>query len=208
MIRRTTQCLAQLTSNHSRRLFSSAHTRRPTIHRRGDHPYGSREYLLCQTPDLTNAAAKDPSTRKLVVVEGTDGMPLQVLATLKANKHMIFGASSKVDDNGANIPKLCQPLLAAAIEDCQSVGEQPQALAALYGLCDYVKLVWTEATNPLLCRVLTKRPWLRSQQLPRVSHATATQSLEKERTGMEVLVGRRSRRNTSHLHTNVNCTEA
>lgn len=138
MIRRYAHCLAQLSYN--RRLLSSARTRRPTIHRRGDHPYGSREYLLCRPPDLTKAAAKDPSARKPVIVEGSDGMPLQVLATLKANKHVIFGASSKVDDNGANIPKLCRPLLAAALEDCQSVGEQPQALAALYGLCDYVKL--------------------------------------------------------------------
>jgi len=50
---------------------------------------------------------------------------------------MVFGASVKVE--GASMKQLCQPLLHAALEDCQSVGEQPQALAALYGLCDYVK---------------------------------------------------------------------
>jgi len=59
------------------------------------------------------------------------------MATLKANRHVVFGATRHVPDR--TVAQLCAPLLHLALDDCQSVGEQPQALAALYGLCDYVR---------------------------------------------------------------------
>lgn len=155
------------TANLQRQLSSlSSQIHRPAIHRRGDHPHGSREYLLCQPLLLTTIEHPD-----ITVVQGHDDLYYQVLATLKAYRNTIYGATSKLKkkyndkelekagtveddkDSFESLTTLCPPLVYAALEDCQeaAVGEQPQALAALYGLCDYVGLCLDgEVTSPAL----------------------------------------------------------
>ena len=136
-----TQLLAFWEQGEAQASKPTATASKPTIHRRGDHPYGSREYLLCRPDDPSSAAAAATGTGTTrTTVQDKEGQTLQVLATLKANTNIIFGASSKLDNDGSGIPNLCRPLLAVALEDCQLSGQQPQAVAALYGLCEYVTL--------------------------------------------------------------------
>jgi hypothetical protein len=85
------------------------------IHRRGELPYGSRQYLLL--PPHVEAEAAEPSL---------------LLASLHAHRNVLFGAASKYE------LKECLPLVHAALEDANTQGEQPQALATLHGLCDFV----------------------------------------------------------------------
>lgn len=91
------------------------------VHRRGDSGYGSREYLLLP-PNTT------PEDAKLDV-----SLPA---AALLAHRNMIFGARSL---HGFTMKDVCPPLVDKAIQDAGENGEQPQAIASLIGLCDWVK---------------------------------------------------------------------
>ncbi len=86
------------------------------VHRRGDAGYGSREYLLVPpnvVPDKSTAAA-----------------------TLLAHRNIVFGARSLL---GYPMKEVCSPLVDQAVRDAGENGEQPQAIASLAGLCDWVK---------------------------------------------------------------------
>lgn len=98
-----------------------------TIIGRGIHPYGSREYMLVQS-----TIPEDAPTEHVVNHEGTK---MHILAALRANRNVMFGAVSNVA--ALKIQEICQPLLEKALQDCNTTGEQPQALAALHGLCKY-----------------------------------------------------------------------
>jgi hypothetical protein len=100
------------------------------IHRRGDHPYGSREYLLVQP-----APSEEQNDKSRVT--GPDGRQLQILASLNAHRNIVFGAAVKVEQS--TLLDLCPPLLRASLEDCSADGEQPQAVSTLHGLSAWVR---------------------------------------------------------------------
>ncbi|CAB9510891.1 expressed unknown protein [Seminavis robusta] len=85
----------------------------------GDFPYGSREYkLVLQRQDSTHP-----------------------VATLRAHRNMIFGAQllgEIVAEKKKSLSEVCLPLLDVALEDASKEAEQPQAMATLHGLCDWV----------------------------------------------------------------------
>lgn len=87
------------------------------VHRRGDSGYGSREYLLVPphhgAPDVSVAAA-----------------------ALLAHRNIAFGARSLL---GYPLKDVCLPLVDQAVRDAGENGEQPQAIAALDGMCDWIK---------------------------------------------------------------------
>lgn len=107
------------------------------VHRRGDHPYGSREYLLVQ-PAGPNATSSSSSSSTLT---GPDGSTLQILATLKAHRNIVFGATttSSLSSPSSSVADLCPALLRAALDDCSNDGEQPQAVSTLHGLSAWVR---------------------------------------------------------------------
>lgn len=120
----------QLVNHKSLRVFSSNHQRKHSnkkknqpaigvIHKRGDVPYGTRQYLLLppSTDDDTFA-----------------------LAILRAHRNIIFGAKALQPNHTATLPTLARPLLQSALDDCAAQGEQVQAISALYGLSDWVRL--------------------------------------------------------------------
>lgn len=132
------------TVRHCRCLSSSSPTQPPDsyqltqhlfpgalLHRRGILPYGSREYLLVQ-PTLQ----VDKLDESQVVFESADE-PLRILGLLHANKNIMFGARSKHKD--FTVQETCSMLVTHAILDCGEPGHQPQAIAALHGLCDFVQ---------------------------------------------------------------------
>ena len=96
-------------TNRQTRLNSSTYT---AIERLGEHPYGSRQYRLVDTTDD------------------------KVLASLHAHRNIIFGA--KVHDGSCSLLHSCRLLLKEAVQDAGCNAEQPQALAALHGLCEWV----------------------------------------------------------------------
>lgn len=128
--------------HHNCRSFSTTAGKDPTatpkiaMHRRGDFPYGSREYLLllqypkhAQPQDENNDDDND---------DDIPNKPIKI-ASLRAHRNIIFGA--KLFGETADKRKLvevCLPLLDAALEDAGRGGSQPQAVATLHGLCDWV----------------------------------------------------------------------
>ena len=95
----------------------------------GDFPYGSREYRLVVQHE--GSSSSDPTT----------------VASLRAHRNMLFGAQqqqqqppggSSSKPSKQSLTTLCGPLLDAALEDAGVEGDQPQALATLHGLCDWV----------------------------------------------------------------------
>ena len=128
--------------HQSRRYFSTNHKPQIVLQKFGDLPYGSREYrLVFQRPPN---AEDDTTTTTTTTSDGT--MVEQPVASLRAHRNIIFGAQlftmSSAGKPPAKTPKLlqevCLPLLDAALEDASQDGEQPQAMATLHGLCDYV----------------------------------------------------------------------
>jgi hypothetical protein len=91
------------------------------VERRGDGGYGSREYLLLPPKTTPEDAQLDPS------------LPV---AALLAHRNMIFGARAL---HGFAMKDVCTPLVEKAVQDAGENGEQPQAIASLTGLCDWVK---------------------------------------------------------------------
>jgi hypothetical protein len=57
------------------------------------------------------------------------------VAALLAHRNMMFGARTY---EGLDL-QVCHKLIPVALEDCAKEGEQPQAIASLAGLCDYVQ---------------------------------------------------------------------
>jgi hypothetical protein len=99
--------------------------------REGDNPYGIRRYLLLPRSDNH----LDDSTQKPTII-----------ASINANKNILFGAQlhtkqsfSSNEDYIADYFAACEPLLDLAKEDASINGQQVQALAALNGLCSWVK---------------------------------------------------------------------
>ena len=108
------------------------------IHRvlkEGDDAYGIRRYLLVPR---TEDDVRDYDTS-----QGGEPHPSQVIASLNANKNVLFGAqlhttSSSDDERISQYLMACGFLLDIAREDAASNGQQVQALATLNGLCSWV----------------------------------------------------------------------
>ena len=109
---------------------------------RGDLPYGSREYLLL------------PRHITLADITSAEDAQRFILASLRAHRNILFGAKlhsaitkriqeePKQDMKQEQMPSLaqvCPVLVHDALVDATSNGEQPQALATMHGLCDWVK---------------------------------------------------------------------
>ena len=92
---------------------------------RGDVPYGSREYLLLPPHATIDDVAVDASL---------------VLASMRAHRNILFGAKIVHPDlkSKYSLVDVCPALVRAAVHDAGVNGEQPQALAALHGLCAWV----------------------------------------------------------------------
>jgi hypothetical protein len=93
------------------------------VHRRGDPGHGSREYLLLP-PDATAEDLVDPSLK-------------QAAGALLAHRNVLFGARSFCDDY--SLSQVCLPLVEVAMKDAGENGEQPQAIASLAGLSEWVQ---------------------------------------------------------------------
>jgi hypothetical protein len=129
------------------------------LYRRGEHPYGTREYLLVRPkPTTEDANGEDGPTSETGSKTSTDGTTteslapsqVQILASLHANNNVVFGATMNtnvVPDDACSDPllkppsilDLCPILLHAALDDCSDEGEQPQALSTLHGLSAWVR---------------------------------------------------------------------
>jgi hypothetical protein len=119
------------------------------VYRRGDHPYGSREYLLVQ-PDNenTNQTLTHSSAGHHVLHLQNSKQPMRILSCLKAHRNIVFGARVLVpathSPNGdattvTLMQDACRTLLRAALDDCSNDGEQAQAISTLHGLSAYVR---------------------------------------------------------------------
>lgn len=96
------------------------------VRRRGDPGYGSREYLLMPPGEALE--------------DGSSSLP--AAAALLAHRNILFGArkGNAVDETTiCSLSELCPPLLEIAVKDAGENGDQPQAIANLTGLSDWVK---------------------------------------------------------------------
>jgi hypothetical protein len=59
-------------------------------------------------------------------------------AALFAHRNVLFGARSFVHNGGGGGLEPCGPLVQRAVEEAEGYGEQPQGMAALHGLCEWV----------------------------------------------------------------------
>jgi len=99
------------------------------IHIQGDR-YGSREYMLLPS-------AVPPDNLDLRDAEVSALIRKYRIASVRANRNVLFGAKCNFADD-IDFIKACKPLVKAALVDAGKHGEQPRALAALDGLCDWV----------------------------------------------------------------------
>jgi hypothetical protein len=110
------------TRSASTLLFSDA-----VVHKRGDLPYGTREYLLLP-PHVSLQNVQDS----------------YIIASMRAHRNIMFGARVSMkkpqerDEEDWSIATICPPLLQAALDDCSAQGDQVQAMSTLYGLSDWV----------------------------------------------------------------------
>jgi hypothetical protein len=129
------------------------------IHRRGDAGYGSREYILLP-PGKTLDDLKENSSIKA--------------AALLAHRNMMFGGRAFHD---LPLTQVCLPLVEAALKDCSSQGEQPQAIAALHGLCDWVQECIENGSSEALTKLQKNDPTgfeavqAIATQIPRAGHS-------------------------------------
>jgi hypothetical protein len=100
------------------------------VHRRGDPGHGSREYLLLP-PDATPEDLVDPSLKKGA-------------GALLAHRNVLFGARSFCD---YSLSQVCLPLVDLAMKDAGENGEQPQAIASLAGLSEWVQSCFDEKSD-------------------------------------------------------------
>jgi len=110
---------AQGCSLAQRSTFTSTVFPDAIVHVRGDTPYGSREYILLPP----HVALLDADKMKI--------------ATLRAHRNILFAAKS--NNVNYDTPDICIRLVDAALEDAAAQGEQPQAIAGLHGLCDWIR---------------------------------------------------------------------
>ena len=101
------------------RSISTTDLDRSVVHRRGDDHYGSRQYILL------------PS---FVTMAQFKAEPSVAYGSIFAHRNVVFGAQTIHED----MLMACGRLLDVALEDCGSVGGQPQAVASLAGLCKWV----------------------------------------------------------------------
>jgi hypothetical protein len=123
-----------LVRRHDQIRLYSALLDEAVVHKRGDAGYGSREYLLLP-PQVT--------------LEQIKVDPKLILSSLFAHKNIVFGARVNPD---FEMVEACSPLLKAALQDAADVGEQPQAVASLAGLCDFV-VTCMETDDPVLAQL-------------------------------------------------------
>jgi hypothetical protein len=135
--------------NHPRAADAVVDLSRAVVKARGDLPYGSREYRLL-VPTL--------SSQSRTTLTGSTIDSLVVVARLRAHRNIIFGATVVADAFATPggfpsttttqhhvvplVPRLvdvCSPLVALALRDAGSQGEQPQAMATLHGLSAWVR---------------------------------------------------------------------
>lgn len=110
------------------------------IHRHGDDGYGSRMYvLLPQGATLEHYRAE----------------PRLELASIRAHKNVVFAAqqSPKLE---STLEESCLSLLDKALEDASKVGEQPQAIASLKGLSEWVASCIQAGDNPVVEAIRSK----------------------------------------------------
>lgn len=129
--RRAQRCLSAI--NHRFMSSKALDNPRLQIGFRGDHPYGSREYLLLEP--IRPEAAEDDEKKSYGVMR-YNGVDNRILCSLSANRNILFGAKAEPP---LRVLQACRKLLPTALTDAASNGEMPMAYAALYGLCDYVK---------------------------------------------------------------------
>ena len=104
------------------------------VERRGDPGYGSREYMLVPPSSTATNGDDDDNNKK------TNNDNTEKVAALLAHRNMMFGARTFSHSGGDNHSlQVCHKLIEAALQDCAAEGEQPQAIASLAGLCDYVQ---------------------------------------------------------------------
>ena len=108
-------------------------------HRRGDAGYGSREYLLLPPGTQLEDAKNHPSIKA---------------AGLLAHRNIMFGARSFHEEY--RVSSVCMPLVELALKDCSSQGEQPQAIASLNGLCEWVQKCLQDGDGSSSSEVLAK----------------------------------------------------
>jgi hypothetical protein len=111
------------------------------IHRIGDDPYASREYVLVPADIPLEFVMRDPKLK---------------LASLCADKNVIFGAQVKTVNIGGMVD-VCGGLVDAALEDASLQGEQPQGMATLHGLYDWVVKGTSGEHDILLLNTLQKK---------------------------------------------------
>lgn len=107
----------------------------------GDFPYGSREYRLVvqQLPPQQQQATATTTISDDSDDTGNSDPTIQAVASLRAHRNILFGArllGSTAQKRA--LSEVCGPLLDAALEDAGVEGDQPQAMATLHGLCDWV----------------------------------------------------------------------
>jgi hypothetical protein len=91
----------------------------------GDLPYGSREYKLV--------------VRRVQEEQGEFKTVHMPVASLRGHRNIVFGAQLFGETaQNRSLSEVCLPLLDVALEDASCEGEQPQAMATLHGLCDWV----------------------------------------------------------------------
>ena len=118
-------------------LFSDA----AVVHKRGDLPYGSREYILLLAPrdvgDSLDAVDQDGDL---------------VVASMRAHRNILFGARlgnkpPAVSLEEWTVDAVCPALLRVAMQDASEQGEQVQAVSTLRGLCDWVATCLKESSS-------------------------------------------------------------
>ena len=119
--------LCNKTAASKRTFFASStdHTtlvEQAVVHRIGDDAYGTREYVLVPNNIPLEFVKKDGKLK---------------LASLHAKQNVIFGAKVNTRSIGSMVD-VCGSLMDAALQDAASQGEQPQGLASLDGLCEWV----------------------------------------------------------------------
>ena len=124
------------------------------VQRRGDPDYGSREYLLLPPGATIQDDKQDDSP---------------AVAKLLAHRNIIFGARPL---HGFSMKEVCLPLVDQAVDDAGANGEQPQAIASLTGLCDWVKNCLESSSGSEQLEIL------------RSSHPSALEAVQAIATGI------------------------
>lgn len=112
------------------------------VQKLGDFPYGSREYRLVVQDSSPPKDSDDDS-------KSDSDVRVKTLASLRAHRNTLFGAQLMMagSKKKRSLTEVCAPLLDIALEEAGVEGEQPQAMATLHGLCDWVVKCLEEDDN-------------------------------------------------------------